>query len=372
MGRPVNRRGSALAAVLFLMLLIGALAGATLLAIRSEQGAASQELNGLMAEAAAQAGVARLLGEWRALRADSIPVGAAVGVGTTVVDTGYGSLDTLVRLGAATYLARVTGERRDGDGMVTARARLGLLLSLRGPSVADSEAARVRGQVVLRDSARVAGADLVPPGWSASCTGYPHADRPAIRVGVGPVPDVSGCLGGCATGAPPIVFDTLAPAGVAALSGVTVPALLLLADTMVAGTVTGVGPSLTAGVCSDRGLNWGAPEDPADPCFTRLPLIGAAAGTELLSGVGQGVLVSAGTISLGGDFRFYGLVVAGGLTLKGRSVLRGQAVIGGGLTDSFVVADESVLERSRCAIDRALSAARRPFPVRSRAWSRWP
>jgi hypothetical protein len=90
-------------------------------------------------------------------------------------------------------------------------------------------------------------------------------------------------------------------------------------------------------------------------CHGLLPLVGSAVPLVVRGGVGQGVLVVAGDLTLSNGARFYGLVlVAGKLTVTSGARLVGLARATGGLS----VAPESGVYGSRCWAFQVLTAVR--------------
>jgi len=98
-------------------------------------------------------------------------------------------------------------------------------------------------------------------------------------------------------------------------------------------------------------------------------MIHLAAGATVSGGFGQGVLVGAGALHLGGTFRYEGVILA-----RGPVVVEDSAVIMGVLLggDSVTVRGAARVIRSSCAVRAAQDGIRRLRPLRSRPWSRAP
>jgi hypothetical protein len=125
-------------------------------------------------------------------------------------------------------------------------------------------------------------------------------------------------------------------------------------------------PVLSGGAC-DRGSagNWGDPLPLGGPCAAWFPVIGAAPGTVVGGGVGQGVLIGAGALELAGDARFTGVVISQGpLRLRDRARVTGVVMA----LDSVVLSDSVIVEWSDCAVMMALTGAARPSERPSRPW----
>jgi hypothetical protein len=94
----------------------------------------------------------------------------------------------------------------------------------------------------------------------------------------------------------------------------------------------------------------------------------------LSSGRAQGIILSAGSINIAGNFEFNGIMIAmGSMTITGT----GNKVSGAILTGNADIADDVVLgdptiQFSTCAIATALSNASRGVPLADRDWvQRW-
>ncbi len=363
----MSRRGTALLLALATLVAIGLLGAIALSVARVQRTVTRQSLGAARASWAAQAGVARILADWRALGLESLSVGASASAGVTTLDPLTRSADSVVRLGKSVFEVRVSGERLDAGAMVTAREPQSVLVLLLQPAAPDRAAAWASGPVRLSGMASLSGGDAVPAGWDSSCPGA-AAPGPGVLAQGGSTVDMSGCTAaGCLSGTPPIARDTLAagPGHLAALHS-----FWGAIDTLIGGTVSGVAPLAGGGICTDSaGLNWGAPEDPAHPCFDLFRVVGARSGTALLSGTGQGLLLGEGDLVLDGDFRFYGVVAASGsVILRGRSEVVGTVLAGLSGSDSLVLAAQARLARSVCAVRRALAGTARPVRLRVRGW----
>jgi hypothetical protein len=100
---------------------------------------------------------------------------------------------------------------------------------------------------------------------------------------------------------------------------------------------------------------WGDPDLPSSPCGEALIMRAATADLRVEGGVGQGIVVVDGDLTLVAGARFYGMILAGGaLRLTGGSTLEGMAIAAGGLD----VGAGSTLRASACWAVRALEAQR--------------
>ena len=369
----MNRRGAALLLALLVLLLLGGLASLALAAGRLRARAGDRTLAQARARAAALSGLAEREARWDPVLAASLPIGGAGALpGTPALTDGLQRADSLLRLGATLYLLRTTGELRDGSGNLLAREGLGRLLRLEAPGIPDSAAAFVSGPILLLADSAVSGADQVPAGWSAAC---PPPDTDATALHLATIPAVSplfSCPSGqCVAGAPAVVSDSSLTAGfldhlpVAGLS-----ALLAVADHQVGAPALTPAPVVAVGRCDlTRADNWGDPTSPTAPCGSHLPLLALGSPFRMQDGVGQGVLLSVGDLEFTGVARFAGVVLAAGqVSVRDQALVQGVVLAEGGLH----VEGRGRVQRSACAVRRALAGVLRPLRAVPRGFWRWP
>ncbi len=146
--------------------------------------------------------------------------------------------------------------------------------------------------------------------------------------------------------------DTVGGPGLGRLDFAT---LLESADVRVSGAGTPV-PVVAGGACV-RGApwGWGDPDNPLLPCGAHLPLRGAEGDLMVVGGVGQGVLVVDGDLTLTAAARYYGVVIVRGtLVVEAGARLEGLALSGSG----GAVAAGAGVTGSTCWAARALAAHR--------------
>jgi hypothetical protein len=365
----MNRRGFTLPLTLIALALMAALACAVMLlaGLRWQSGARS--LQAFQARTLAESEVDRLMAMWDPLQAGSIAVGAVVAVPAHAAGPGLTAFDSLMRLGQGLYLVRSIGVRSTSDGAVLARDGVAGLVRLLAPSLPDSIAVESVGPVTVSAAGRVDGDDHTPTGWTGVCAA---PATPAIGVMAGAATPVQALCGGgsCIRGSPPIAFDsTLTVSGLSQFGVLDMASLLAMADHRISGTLSSIRPAVVGGVCvQGDSLNWGDPGAVASPCGGFFPVIAAAPASRIAGGQGQGVLVATGSLVLAGDVAFTGVVIAAGPV-----VMQDQARVTGLVVtlDSLLVTGSARIERSRCALGRALPGAARPGSQVDRGWFRW-
>ena len=86
-------------------------------------------------------------------------------------------------------------------------------------------------------------------------------------------------------------------------------------------------------------------------------------------GVGQGVLLSVGDLEFTGVARFAGVVLAAGqVSVRDQALVQGVVLAEGGLH----VEGRGRVQRSACAVRRALAGVLRPLRAVPRGFWRWP
>jgi hypothetical protein len=245
---------------------------------------------------------------------------------------------SLRRLGRESWLIEGTG--RLSGGVSARTARLAWSLDPLTRIVALPAAVTVGPDAPVTLSGQVdAGAPtaVAPPMWEGECDPWLAA------------------LIARYAGSALLPVATVPAPGAPALGLLDFDALLALPSVTVTGSGTPA-PSEAWGVCLvDGPWNWGDPDQPRRPCGSHLVLRRASGDLRVDGGVGQGVLIVDGGLTLDGGARFFGLVIASGdLRLEGGARLEGMALVSGGL----VVAAGAVVRGSACWAVRALAAQR--------------
>jgi hypothetical protein len=334
-------RGSALLAALVTMTIAALLGSLALRAAATRWSAGARRLAAAGAAVAVQSSLDRLEAQWSPMLADSIPIGATVGL-AAAGDTGLRLADSLERLGSGLFLAMSVAQRVGPDGTLFARATGSRLIRLVGPAISTRAVLTSPAATVIGPTAVIDSSDQVPAGAAGLC------------------PPAGGSIGS---------IGPLEPGEPGRFGSVGLAAILGRQDVAAQGLLPAVGPSLRAGGCdlSDP-TNWGDPAG-GSACAGYLPVIVAQAGTRVGGGAGQGVLVGLGALELAGDFRFAGVIVSlGPITLRDRVSVLGRVVA----ADSALVLDEARVQFSRCAVRRAVLGASRPMDLRVSGRYSWP
>ena len=332
--RP-TRKGAVLPMALAIMVIIGLAASTALFTGRQERRSSWNTRLQTTALGAADRATAELFDQLATV-APSLAIGASVDRHLPI-SAGVDANVRLTRLGTTLFALAADGQARSAQHL-SARRRTSLILRLDPPALGVPAALSVIGPIAP-DPALADGIDRAPEGWPCP---EPRSDTTAVAH-PSPAPDSS------------------------ALRALRDRASIRLS----AGTILrGAHPSVRDGACdTDRPDNLGDP-DRAGPCSSWLPVVHAGGDLALDGGVGQGILLVDGGLTLGGGFRFVGVVIVEGtleLAVGGASITGG--VIAGHVTDASGSGSPSpIVHRSACAVANALVAAGGLVPVPDRPW----
>ncbi len=373
-----SRRGIALLVTLAAILLLSVLVATAVNLVSGEFRRARDEGAMRQAADAADAGVYAVMRDW-ALRAhEGIQVGGVLGPDSLVL-AGARVTSRTMRTSPTSFWTVSVSEAGDSLSRTLSRRMANVAYRLALPDLSINAALTVRDSLTIVGSARIAGADSTPSGWGSWCA----ANTPGAGVSMSDTTRLcdGGCgrgsVGGRISGVPPLLTDSTAADtarylvfGAERWSSLIGAAPIRLP----AGSIITPAPSVVGGVCDRaRPDNWGEPSG-AGPCGSYAPLIWARGDVELRGGVGQGVLLADGDVTLSNGALFAGVVItrddlasAGiGGTILG-AVLAGDARKATG--DHTALGGLTLVRRSSCAVALALERSARLVPVRARSWA---
>lgn len=381
--RLSDERGIALAVAVLALVVIGALVAGSFYAGRVEQRSGQNTLYAAQAFEAADAGASATISSWSPTALNGRAIGADT-VLPTVTSLGGGNVytPTVTRMSTNTFMVRSEGVHRDAAGNTLSRRVVGMLVRIIVPNINIQGALTVGGSLTLGGSAQVDGTDHLPTGWGGVCPLASPAVA-GIRTNTTSIhTNGSNCNGNppaCVSGSPPVRVDTTVTQSTFTQFGATsFDDLAAAATWTVSGTVTGIGPTLTATLplrcATSNGTNWGEPYGgvgSVTQCFDYFPIMYAPGNLRISGGRGQGILLVRGDLDLSGGVEFYGpVIVLGNLTSTGT----GGHVYGGVMAanadlDPTVITGNSVVNYSACSVQRALQGAAVPRPFGERSWS---
>ena len=369
-----TKAGFALAAAVFALLILSALAAGAFYAAFEEVRIGRNSRAAESAFEAAEAGLSQAaaegpVGGWGAMPVgDSTPFAGMLPAGTGRFSGAF------LRLNGQLFLIRSTGTDAAGEGRRTVAA----LARLDSAGASLPAALVAGGRVVLGRGSFLDGRDAGPPGWTGCPVGggeaLPGVDLPEV----GDLEDAA-CGAGCIAGEPPVRTDPALAEGVplrAGGAGWSDLASVAAKTYAVGGQGLVVVPApAQSGTACDRSApdNWGEPLRPpaVAPCTGYFPVIHATGDLTIAGGRGQGVLLVDGDLVLTGAAEFDGLVlVRGSLTAVGAGGrIRGGVVVAVTGGARAVSLEGGSIGYSGCALVAALRDA---WPARllpERSWS---
>ncbi len=295
-------------------------------------------------------------------------------IGTRVYTFGNGTVDTVRVTNLTNGNFLVTSEGRIGTSVgAQSRRRVGALVTLAVPQLNMLGAITTRGATKIGGSSQISGNDSTVPNWSCppkgpAVPGLTTSDTTQISY--------SGCKG-CVAGSPPVQqsaqaandstysqFGDVSWQQLTAMAGRTIPAGSVL---------SGMAPAYNGTQCDMTvSSNWGDPlrTDGKGYCAGYYPIIYAQGDLHLTGGVGQGILLVNGNLTVTGGFQFFGpVIVKGNLQTSGT----GGHFNGGVLAENVdfeqnTVLGNAVVNYSTCAISNAVKGSARASLSNGRSW----
>jgi len=376
-----DKRGFALPAVIGALVILGILATTGFYTARRELrvGVASAHTN--LAVNIAQAGVNEVMANWNGYQLGKILPWSD----TTLTDTISDGIWTVSIANANDYVyfLTATGEvTRGGDMWAGATRTLGLSAKILFADIHPPAALTTRGSVTVGGTGDIDGHAYTPPGWTAYCSTVSPDDGTGVLVDdtVGGNPGTIGSA--TIEGVPASSQDsTLVDSTFTNFGNLNWDELTAYAQadgkdlTSLGGTITVVGPQVTAGgLCDTSPLRNGGDTIPTNPCAAYFPLLYHGGNLDLQSGdFGQGILLVEGNLRIRGGFTFFGIIITQGTFTTGAGVNRIVGAVmasnGGDLNQTFT--GTALIHYSPCAVTRAVlnnAALSRARPLAERSW----
>ncbi len=305
--------------------------------------------------------------------------------GALLIDSTFGTTDgaavnlKLVALDKKNYLVISEGLSGSVTG-AQGRKRLGALMKLPSPSFNFFGAITTKGSIKIAGSTEIHGEDTSPLFWS-DCP--PTTDSlPGVAYNPDFPPDIK--CSGCVTGDPPSqpmdaagdastynVFGDLTYDDLVAAATKTIPGGLTFTDLHPVFKLDANGNT----IC-DRSVasNWGDPTHAFSDlqCRPYFPIIHVKGDITMTGGAGQGILLVDGTLTAAGGVNFYGpVVVKGSFKITGNSAA--PRFMGGLMAENVdilnnMMAGNSVVNYSSCAIKKAIDGSALPAFDKTRGW----
>ena len=343
MSVPPGRRGAALVAALFVLVVLDVVIGALCFVALQELRVGRNAAGARRAAGAAEAGLDAALSGWAGGGYGRLDVGAAASfAGTLAGGTGAWS-GSVLRLNQRLFLIRSTGH--DGGGR--ARRTQLLVVRLALPALATTAALTVSGTVRVGPEGRVVGASAAAD--EGPCGSAPDTVAGVLLPSADQLELASCALGGCVSGRPDLAVDpALATAAVPVVGESGWARLRGAADLeLAAGAVL-------AGVSDADGH-----------------VFHAAGDLEIIGGLRRGVLLVEGNLVLSGGAEFRGLVLVRGALKFGDG---GGRIVGSALAATAEIGisggfGTDLIAHSGCSVSQALASAALAVPLPERAWA---
>jgi hypothetical protein len=413
-GGITARRGLALPAAIFALVVIGALLAGAYFASSQERVIGRNTLVEQRAFNVAEFGLNYDVSNWDQARnlEGNFPVGNAD------INPRYANLIgdtanvTVTRLSPTNFLVVSTGRANIPNPNTESIRRTSMMVQIAYPKVALQGAIVSNGKVQIGGSGAVIGFDHDPSGWGKECDPYATTNLAAIAVADESLLEMkpqdsshTDPLSGNPKGAfapggdsPVLTVTDIAadPNSYIAYGSETWTTLEHNADVTLdynwSGSPAPAVKTVNGTVVCDRApkTNWGQPDhsspttNPFKQCLDYYPIIYSKGDLSLNGGKGQGILLVNGSLTMNGGFEFDGLIIIKNDLRKGN----GNATVRGGImvanatvdcgngnngtcqsADGTTITGTLTIAYSKCSIENALRASAILVPVKQRAWA---
>jgi hypothetical protein len=369
-----SEQGVALLTALGAMVILGVLVAGIVFVATQDARIGGNTVRQARAAAAAELGLNRVPVDWN----------PAVGSGLKTGDTlqkvytapgGTSATVVLTRLPGPFVWAVSEGKAGVLGSQASARRRYGMLFRLDIPSFNPLGAITTQGLLIVSGNATVSGNDVTPTGWGSCSTktvaGVAMADMSKLNT-------KGACSSkNCIQGTPQYLQTALAAdtSTYFVYGSETYQTLAATANlTFPGGSVLGgIGPVVSGGKCvKSTTTNWGDPtrHSPAGACEGYYPAIHALGDLKLSTGVGEGILLVDGNLTVTGNFQFTGAVIVRGTY---NSYGNGNKVTGAVWAANMALDDNDMfgnggIQYSSCALLPLLQGRGYPKQAKQRGW----
>lgn len=364
---PSSERGAVLALALVVMFVLVGLMSTAFIVVLGESAIGRGLVQQHQAGATADAGVYSLLSRWNIEVYNVLQVGDSASFAGSAHHGGGRYEGTVLRLGPRLFLVAAEGTLEDG-----ARQRVGVLMRLETPRLSPKAAIEIRGPLQIGTSVRISGIDVSPYGWNCPDSGSAVA---ALRISSpnSTPPSWSGCPSEqCLTGEPGFELDSMVRAAdLLDFEGLTLDDLRAVASHVVDGETVRAGPKSENEMCvTESSDNWGNPYDQTGPCGDYFPVIYSRNDLTIAGGIGQGVLVVDGDLTLVGGFHYRGIIIVLGRfnSIGIGSRVEGAVIVANTNLGDQILEGTTVIQYSSCVVGSALAGSGRGTLLRERSW----
>jgi hypothetical protein len=375
-----HRDGMALPMTLMAIVLIGIMVSGAFFVSAQEYRIGRGSLFQSRAAAAAEYGATATIAGWSNTRNQSLVPGDTV---KKVYSLGGFTFDTVTVTKLNNYTYSLVSDGTVGTSSVTqARRRLGALLRLAYLTIDYRGAVTAAGPLEVGtgagSTALVNGVNE-DPNYNASADICTYQGQDTVGVAAADAAQVTTAnLGTITTGSGlPVKTDPLAalPATYTTFGGETWATLTAGANVRLdPNAVVSPQPVVSGTTCVyNTTTNWGD-IDHSKPCWTYYPVIYAKGDLTVGNGVGQGVLLVEGNLTITGNFKFVGVVVVQKfITASGLgNDINGAVLIGGTPATPpgrSTLGGDTKIRKSTCAVELASRGSAYLTPIKDRSWA---
>ncbi|HET7459553.1 MAG TPA: hypothetical protein VFJ74_18015 [Gemmatimonadaceae bacterium] len=413
-----ERRGMALPVAIFAIVVVGALLAGAYFSSSQERKIGRNTLVEQRALNVAEYGLNYDVSNWDVTRniEGNFPVGTVDANPRYVNTIGDTAFVKVTRLTPTNFLVVSNGRANIDQSMTQSTRSTSMMVQIAYPTVTTKAAMMSGGFVDLNGSGSISGFDQDPINQGTDCDSYtdenlasivvpplPKNMKTNISIGSGADSSASPPPGGVGSakgiyGASPIAYSDSAAIKDSTYRVYGSESWTSLKDAAVWLAQSGdvnmptIQPSLNAtNGCDTRDIaNWGQIDhtvttlDKFAPCKSYYPILYAPADLYINNGTGQGILLVEGSLHLGGNFTFDGLIIVHNDLQKGNGTveLHGSVMVqdykiecsvrnagSGNCNDGTDVSGTFDLRYSKCAVQNALRGSAVLVPVKQRAWA---
>ncbi len=379
--RSTGGAGFALPGILLALVLLGAIAVASMMTTGQDHMTGRALRESAKAFYAAEAGANAIIAEWDQSGYDALLAapGDSLDLGWRTLENNLSYWAMLRRVDGGSvprfYTVSITGR---GLGVLGGQRVVGVVMHSTATTLSVAGAVVAWGQLEVSDVSGapvIDGNDSIPPGWSCD---LPGAALPGVNAQDTTLLSIT--PGAILMGDPPIQQDTtIDPSTFTQFGDLTYADLVAIADkTYPPGPgPSSFGPGLDVNGNCDTSIqsNWGDPLVPGSPCSTYFPIIHFQGNVQFttVGSAGQGIMLVDGDLSVGGgDFTFYGLIVVQGRCFfEYNSLVYGAILCANPLNQHQEIGGYAQLRYSSCALQRVSATTQAIGPVRPLAQGGW-
>lgn len=365
-----SKRGFALPAAVFALVVVGVLATGGFYLARQESRIGVASGRATTAFYMAERGANEVMSQWNMSKFGALANWSSASVSDTT-DNGIWSVN-VTRMSSRLYFLLATGSVESGSAVYgTASRMLGVVARLMTANVEPEAALTTIGDLKLGGSSYIIGNDSIPSGWGGVCDPLTGVNKPGVLIDDATGISYAGNTYNIEGDPEPIEADpTMTSETLLEFGDLHWDQLVQLASIVFTGPET-ITQLVTDSVQVDEdGLedpvyecvtkskyNWGDPHNPEAACGNHFPIIYAQGDLKIAaSDPGQGIMLINGDLEVSGGHEFYGpVIIRGTLTTTGTGGHFNGGVIAANVNlESSTVLGDALVQYSTCSVTRAV------------------